>query len=244
MRPSSPNACQDHSVSGLVRKPKLDVDPTSFYAVRVQPIFIEKCVLCHNADKFKGSLRLDSYSGLMHGGKDGLVIHPGETGKSELFRRITLPPGSKDVMPAEGKPALTAAEIKVMEVWIAAGATPNIPETALAGLLHSPGQTCGFSAAYRRLPSTVKDDRRAGNFTGGSPGTALAESDRWPDPAYRECTKPLQRRHLQQLAPVADLIVDAELARTEISDKGLPSIAAFSNLDFWIFLILRLPPLE
>src|SRR5579863_7033771 len=68
------------------------VDPTSFYAMRVQPIFEEKCVLCHNAGKFKGKLRLDSYEHVMRGGKDGLVIHPGEPGKSELFRRVTLPP--------------------------------------------------------------------------------------------------------------------------------------------------------
>ena len=116
------------------RESQVGCRPNQFLCLEGADNFYEKCVLCHNADKFKGSLRLDSYSGLMHGGKDGLVIHPGETGKSELFRRITLPPGSKDAMPAEGKPALTADEIKVIEVWIAAGATPNIPETALAGI--------------------------------------------------------------------------------------------------------------
>ena len=77
------------------RQAKLDVDPTSFYAMRVQTIFEEKCVLCHNAEKSKGSLRLDSYADLMKGGKDGPVIHPGDTSKSELLRRVTLPPGRK-----------------------------------------------------------------------------------------------------------------------------------------------------
>ncbi len=215
----------------LGAKAKLDVDPTSFYAVRVQPIFIEKCVLCHNADKFKGSLRLDSYSGLMHGGKDGLVIHPGETGKSELFRRITLPPGSKDAMPAEGKPALTAGEIKVIEVWIAAGATPNIPETALAGL-PLPGKhpaSAPLTADYHPQLKTI-----AALET--SLGIRLVPRSQNPTDGLilRTASAPTScdDATLQQLAPVADLIVDAELARTEVSDKGLPSIAAFSNLRY------------
>jgi uncharacterized membrane protein len=216
----------------LGAKPKLDVDPTSFYALRVHPIFTEKCVLCHNAEKFKGSLRLDSYSGLMHGGKDGLVIHPGQTGKSELFRRITLPPGSKDFMPAEGKPALTAPEIKVMEVWIAAGATPNIPDAALQGLPSLPSKpeaSTPFTADYRPRTKTIA-------ALEASLGVRLVPRSQNPTDGLilRTASAP---RHcndatLQQLAPVADLIVDAELARTDITDQGLLSIAAFSNLRF------------
>jgi hypothetical protein len=35
---------------------------------------------------------------------------------------------------------------------------------------------------------------------------------------------------LAKLAPIAELIVDAELARTKVTDAGLKSIAAFRNL--------------
>ena len=216
----------------LGAKPKLDVDPTSFYALRVQPIFTEKCVLCHNADKFKGSLRLDSYSGLMHGGKDGLVIHPGETGNSELFRRITLAPGSKDFMPAEGKPALTAAEIKVMEVWIAAGATPNIPDTALARLPSPPTQheaSSPLTPDYRPQLKTIV-------ALEASLGVRLVPRSQNPTDGLILRTASAAKRcndaTLQQLTPVANLIVDAELARTDITDKGLPSVSVFSNLKF------------
>jgi len=55
------------SVSGE----NIGVDPGSFYATRVHPIFADKCLYCHNADKHKGSLRLDSYQNAMRGGKDG-----------------------------------------------------------------------------------------------------------------------------------------------------------------------------
>ncbi len=206
------------------------VDPTSFYAMRVQPIFEEKCVLCHNAEKFKGKLRLDSYEHVMRGGKDGPVIHPGEPGKSELFRRVSLAPDNKDFMPAEGKPALSAAETKIIEVWIAAGATPHLAEAAIQGLPPFPGEVTvppPLTADYRPQMKTI---------TGleASLGIRLVPRSQNPTDglilrtasAPEHCTDAT----LAQLAPVANLIVDAELARTKVTDRGLQSIATFSNL--------------
>jgi hypothetical protein len=37
---------------------------------------------------------------------------------------------------------------------------------------------------------------------------------------------------LAHLTPVANLIVDAELARTKVTDKGMTALATFSNLRF------------
>jgi uncharacterized membrane protein len=209
---------------------KSTVDPNSFYAMRVQPIFEEKCVLCHNAGKFKAKLRLDSYEHVMLGGKDGAVIHPGEPGKSELFRRVTLPPDSKDFMPAEGKPALTAAEIKIVEVWIAAGATTNIAATAIQELPPAAGEQPALpplTADYRPQLQTIASLE-------SSLGVQLVPRSQNPTDGLilRTASAPAgcNDATLAQLAPVADLIVDAELARTSVTDKGMPAIASFSNL--------------
>src|ERR1051326_6902353 len=208
------------------------VDPTSFYAKRVQPIFEDKCVLCHNAGKYKGKLRLDSYEHVMHGGKDGLVIHPGEPAKSELFRRVTLPSDSKDFMPAEGKPALSAQEIKIIELWIAAGATTQIADSAIQGLPPSPEETAVAAllmADYRPQSKTIADLEaslsvrlvpRSQNPTEGLILRTASAPERCNDAT------------LAQLAPVANLIVDAELARTRVTDRGMQAIANFSNLRF------------
>src|SRR5882762_9181271 len=80
----------------------------TFFNARVAPIFENKCSNCHNAEKRKGKLRLDSYENVMRGGKDGIVIKAGDPKHSELFRRINLPPDDKDFMPTDGKPPLTA----------------------------------------------------------------------------------------------------------------------------------------
>jgi uncharacterized membrane protein len=212
-------------------KQKLDVDPTSFYATRVHPIFEEKCVQCHNADKFKGNLRLDTYAGVMNGGKDGPVVHPGDTSKSELLRRVSLPPAEKDFMPAEGKPPLTAAEIKILEVWVAAGATPQISDAATKSLpvpIHKE-PSAPLAADYRPQSKTISDLE-------ASLGVHLVPRSQNPTDGLILRTTSAPGRcddsTLEQLGPVAGLIVDAELARTKVTDEGLSTLASFSNLRF------------
>ena len=208
------------------------VDPTSFYAIRVQPIFEDKCVLCHNAGKFKGKLRLDSYEHVMRGGKDGPVIHPGEPGKSELFRRVTLPPDNKDFMPAEGKPALSAAEKKIIEVWIAGGATTQIAEAAMQGLPPSGEE----NTVSKPLTADYRPQTRTIEALEASLGVRLVPRSQNPTDGLilRTVSAPehCNDATLAQLAPIATLIVDAELARTKVTDKGTPAIATFSNLRF------------
>ena len=211
---------------------KTEVDPTSFYATRVQVIFEQKCVLCHNARKFKGKLRLDTYEGVMRGGKNGPVIQPGETGKSELFRRIRLAPGNKDFMPAEGKPALSAAETKVLELWIAAGATTHLAEASIQGLPASPEEVALSSpvtADYRPYLKTIA-------ALESSLGVRLVPRSQTPTDGLilRTVSAPgrCNDTTLTQLAPVANLIVDAELARTKVTDRGMQAVANFSNLKF------------
>ena len=210
---------------------KVAIDPSSFYATRVQPIFDQKCVLCHNDAKFKGKLRLDSYDHVMLGGKDGPVISPREPGKSEMYRRITLSPDSKNFMPAEGKPSLSPEETKIIEVWIAAGATTHISDEAGLGLPQSNEKKLALplTADYRPQLKTIQDLEaslgirivpRSQNPTDGLILRTMSAPDRCTDAT------------LAALAPVGNLIVDAELARTRVTDKGMQALASFSNLRF------------
>ncbi len=100
----------------------------SFYIASIAPIFENRCVVCHDANKQKGKLRLDSYDWIMRGGEDGLVIKPGDPKGSELYRRITLPLDDDDFMPSDGKPPLDRRDVMLIEHWIATGATAMIPD--------------------------------------------------------------------------------------------------------------------
>ena len=208
----------------------VSVDPASFYATRVQPIFNEKCTLCHNAGKFKGKLRLDGYSQAMRGGKDGRVIRPGDAAGSELIRRVTLSTQDKDFMPAEGKPALTEDEIKLIRVWIAAGATPQISEAAMQQL---PATAKPLAPAEPSAPDYRPQSETIAALE-SSLGVRLVPRSKIPTDGLilRTATAPERCTDatLKQLASIAPLIVEAELSRTKVTDKGLAEFAAFSNL--------------
>src|SRR5690606_11223114 len=71
--------------------------------LEVRIIFAHNCNNCHGEAKKKGGLRLDSREAIFAGGESGPILVPGQSGKTELIRRVTLPAGHKDVMPSKGK---------------------------------------------------------------------------------------------------------------------------------------------
>lgn len=90
------------------------------YADHVVGIFRSRCGTCHNPDKAKGGLNLDSYGAAMQGGGSGKVIEPGDAESSSLLGVIThkeepkMPPNSAKI---------PDAEIEVIRKWIEGGAS-------------------------------------------------------------------------------------------------------------------------
>jgi uncharacterized membrane protein/mono/diheme cytochrome c family protein len=202
----------------------------AFFASRVEPIFDDRCVQCHGPQKKKGKLRLDTFDYVMRGGKDGVVVKPGDAKNSELYRRIMLPRDNKDAMPAEGKPGLTAAELKVIAFWIAAGASQSLaPEEVRAAPPLPPSQPLP-------PPPTADYRPRSGQIEKLEAQLAVRLVPRSQDPhdglILRTVSAPerCDDSVLAALKPVADLIIDAELARTKITDAGMKALGGFVNL--------------
>lgn len=91
----------------------------------ILPLFEAKCNKCHNEEKAKGDLRLDTHELAMKGGKDSgdQNIVPGKPDDSVTVQRIILPEDDSDVMPPEGKGTLTPEEIGLIKWWIQQGAS-------------------------------------------------------------------------------------------------------------------------
>jgi len=202
----------------------------AFFASRVAPIFDDKCVQCHGPEKKKGKLRLDTFDYVMRGGKDGLVVKPGDTKNSELYRRVTLPRDNKDAMPAEGKPGLTAAEVKVIEFWIASGAAETLVAEKVSAAPPPP-------PAKPVLPPLAGDYRpRLSQIAALETELGVRLIPRSQNPRdgliLRTVGAPARcdDSSLAALKPIADLIVDAELARTKITDAGMKTLGSFINL--------------
>jgi hypothetical protein len=202
----------------------LRAEPATF-TTRVAPVLEANCVVCHGENKHKAGLRLDSLAALLRGGNDGAVIKPGDLKGSELFHRITLAPSDEDFMPSEGKPPLAPADIAILEKWISAGA-PEMAEfdapALVAAVIVPPA-----APDYRSRLAEVTELARV-------LGVRLVPRSRVPTDGLvlRTASAPIRCDDalLAKLAPTADLIVEAELAGTKITDAGATTLAHFANL--------------
>lgn len=93
-----------------------------FYTARVQPIFQANCYRCHGGMNHRGNLSLATRTGVMKGGRDGVVVVPGDPSASLLLKLIRHEGPSKDPMPMPPKSKLSDADIATVERWIRAGA--------------------------------------------------------------------------------------------------------------------------
>lgn len=89
------------------------------YTDHVRAVFREHCFTCHNQNKARNDLALDSYERLMKGGAAGEAVEPGDPGESYLYRVMThqdepsMPPNQEK---------LPAAKLELVRLWIAGGA--------------------------------------------------------------------------------------------------------------------------
>lgn len=85
----------------------------------IRPIFAEHCLQCHGPDekRLEADLRLD-----LERSSKKRVILAHQPDQSELVRRILSDDPDKRMPPAETGKTLTAAEIRLLQQWIAEGA--------------------------------------------------------------------------------------------------------------------------
>lgn len=108
--------------TSIMVKPIANVQQAIVYTDIVQPILQSKCYSCHGPAKQKGKLRLDEPPFIDKGGEEGKVLIAGNSGESEMIKRLLLPLDNKDHMPPRQKSQLTKSEIELLSWWVASGA--------------------------------------------------------------------------------------------------------------------------
>lgn len=101
-----------------------------FYATRVQPILQANCYRCHAGLNRRGGLQMDTRASLMRGGKNGVVIVPGNAEQSLLVKLIRHEGPKDDPMPMPPKSKLSDGDIATIAQWVQAGAV--MPQDANA----------------------------------------------------------------------------------------------------------------
>ncbi len=104
-------------------EPITDVNQAMVYAQIVNPILQTRCVQCHNAEKSKGDLRMDTPDKLKKGGEDGPIFVAGKGIDSEMIKRCLLDDGDEHHMPPKGKTQLTDQQVTLLTWWIDQGAS-------------------------------------------------------------------------------------------------------------------------
>jgi hypothetical protein len=95
------------------------------FATDIKPIFDAACVKCHDSTKPKqaAKLSLDTLEGVLKGDRDGAVVTPGDSAKSDLVLSVAHV-GDPDTFMPKGKGAkkLTDDQIGLIRAWIDQGA--------------------------------------------------------------------------------------------------------------------------
>jgi cytochrome c553 len=103
--------------SGLLQAGEPPVD-NEYFEKFVRPVLVNECVKCHEPQKQKGGLRLDTRAAMTKGGDTGPALNSDNLAKSHIIEVIRYDGDVK--MPPAGK--LKDEQIQVLTAWVKAGA--------------------------------------------------------------------------------------------------------------------------
>jgi uncharacterized membrane protein len=249
--PASPaHGNGDSGDSGAPAVTGVDTDSATVYAALIAPLLESKCNNCHNEDKQKGGLRLDSHELMLQGGDNGGNVVAGDPGKSLMITRMTLPLEDEDGehMPPPEKPQPTKEEIQLLTWWVKEGASKdlkvgeaNFPEElkpTVTSLLSNSTSGGGGSTppvmlvlaeAAAQVDPAIAEAMKKINGTGASLAPIAADAKQLRFTALN-VAKDYADANLKELEPIAASIVALDVAKTKITDAACDIIAKMTNL--------------
>lgn len=214
------------------KQPVVTAEEAVVFAHMVKPILDEKCTGCHNNNKAKGDLVMETEALLLKGGKSGKLWDSTESDLGLLLRRVHLPLEAKKHMPPQGKPQLTDEETEIITQWIRKGAdfklrVADLPADDTLYLMAVNIFTNAQIAEYdfeEADPATVEKLNIANRVVSpealGSPAltvnfynSALFNADQ-----------------LKELGDVKKQVVTLDLAKMPLQDADMKLVSNFENL--------------
>ncbi len=221
----------------------------------VVPILEKTCNECHNENKIKGKLRMDTHELLVAGaeGSDYPTVVAGNANESELIVRVLLPEDDDEFMPPQGDP-LKPAEIEVLKRWINAGAQTGMtvaqlgddPAIAAAvtevaaihfgGEAEAPrivvatGPSVWDSLPAQEQEARLEEVREAAEKHHFSVLPISADDERLRVNVVN-AAKEFGDEQLKLLEPVAERIAWLDLARSQVTDEGMKTVQQMRELE-------------
>ncbi|MGV3640418.1 MAG: c-type cytochrome domain-containing protein [Adhaeribacter sp.] len=217
-------------------KPITNLPEAVVYTDIIQPIFDSRCTNCHNPGKKKGDLRLDDFAGLMAGGKGGAVVAAGQVAKSELYKRLLLPPEDKHAMPPKGKEPLTESELQLIAWWINQGqaaADKKVKQLAQSpaiktALANRTAESKWVNPVFAKKIGPASEENLQAADQAGFLVLPLAK-----DQPFLRVQRKIGSRNLTDLSalePLAKQLVALDLNGMALTEKQLKAIGKFDHL--------------
>jgi uncharacterized membrane protein len=229
----------------------LENENPTVYAAVIAPLLDAKCNTCHNAEKSKGDLRLDTHELILQGGTSGDNVVVGDPDKSLMISRMLIPvqmDEDNEHMPPAQKPQPTPEEIKLLKWWVKEGASKdlkvseaNFPEelkpTVTALMSNSTTGTGGgtppvmlvMAEVAAPVDPAIAEAMKKINGSGASLAPIAADAKQLRFTALN-VAKDFTDANLKELEPIAASIVALDLAKTKVTDAACDVIAKMTNL--------------
>lgn len=222
------------------RKVKIITDLPSavVYTDIVHPILEARCVSCHNDDKMKGELMMNTVQALEAGGENGPIFVAGSAAESHMIQRIHLPKEDEEHMPPDGKSQLTDEQITLLTWWINEGAPfdKTVAELTIVDEVQLVLNTladpdANKTAVEKMLASEVApaDSQAVAQLQ----RAGLSVMPLAADVAWLQATVPTNFAGdsvLQHLRSVAEQVTWLDLGNRPTSDEDLADLPQFKNL--------------
>ena len=226
------------TLATLLGAAKSSADEVDF-SKQIQPIFMKNCSGCHGEKKGLGGLRLHTPEGIQKKwDKDDHLIVKGKPNESELYERLLLPTDHKKFMPKKGKP-LAKEHLTLIRDWISQGAAFSV---AAEAKLEAKPSAESDAAPAEKQPQAVIEDLPLPEVDAADPATietligtgaqvtSLFAGSPLLQVSYALRGEPATDADLAPLVAVASQVYSLNLAKAQVSDKGLAVVSQLNNL--------------
>lgn len=236
--PSVPKANADAAAKAIV------------YRDVVAPILAEKCYSCHGEEKGKGKLRMHTFADLKKGGSEGEVnLVAGKSADSLMIQRILLSTDDDEHMPPTDEPQVTKEELALLKWWIDNGASetetvatakknPEVEGLLAVALTKVPVKPVEMVKKVEKpkaKPLTEEQKKKVAEITTklsalNATLMPLAQDTEQLRLSVINAANQFGDKELALLEPIADQILWLDLARSQVTDAGLDTIAKMVHL--------------
>ncbi|HSJ04931.1 MAG: c-type cytochrome domain-containing protein [Verrucomicrobium sp.] len=233
---------------GAVLTLPLTVSAKVDFKTEILPVLEQKCLKCHSAPKEengkmvnpKAGLRLDAAWAMLKGGESKRPsLVPKDLAKSYMYEVVNLPKDDDSFMPPKGDP-LTPAEITKLKTWIEEGGDFGGWEGNLVGKPADPGAVAKappkdreHELLYKALseglqPASAEVLKKAKDA--GAQASALMVNSPLLRVDFLTGVSRCDDASIQNLLVLKENVAHLDLARTNVTDVALQTLAQFPRL--------------